>query len=144
LVCSVIAFTFLSGPLAAAGHDTPSGREIIGAQQFERQCAACHVVRDPAGNILAGNNGRIGPNLYGLPGRVIAGETFTNYSDALLAIGRSGLVWTEDDFVGFVQHPNNWVKSATGESGARSKMAYRVRDASQAADIFAYLAALSR
>jgi len=75
----------------------------IGAAQFARQCTACHVVRDDEGNILVGNSGRAGPNLYGAMGRTVAGVPNFRYGDSIVAARQADVTWTQDNFC--VPHP---------------------------------------
>lgn len=108
-----------------------------------RQCTACHVVVNDAGETLAGRNARTGPNLYGIAGQAAGAVEGFRYSSAMQEAAEAGVVWTEENFVDYVQGPTAFVRQATGDSGARSKMTYRVRDAQEARDLYAYLASLS-
>ena len=118
------------------------GDADAGESQFGRQCVSCHLVQNDAGDVLAGRNGRTGPNLYtvhgGVPGTV---EGFA-YSDALAAWGEEGGAWDEDSFVAFVMNPTEHLREVTGDARARSKMAYMVRDEQQARDIYAFIVSL--
>ncbi len=118
------------------------GDAAAGEQQFSRQCVACHVVRDDAGQVLAGRNARTGPNLYSLDGRTLGAIEDFRYGDALVALGETGATWDEESFVAYVQNPTAYLREATGDGRARGKMAYQVRDAQQAADIYAFLGTL--
>jgi len=133
------AFTLLAAPAFADGH-AATGDAEAGEQQFDRQCVACHVVADADGEVLAGRNARTGPNLYGLAGRQLGVIDGFRYSDAIVELGEAGTVWDEGAFVGYVQDPTGWLRGALDNNRARGKMAYRVRDAQDAIDIYAYLA----
>ncbi|MDO6590489.1 cytochrome C [Loktanella sp. D2R18] len=133
----------LAATLAAlASPVLAEGDAAAGEQQFNRQCVACHVVRDDAGEVLAGRNARTGPNLYGIDGRVLAAIEDFRYGDALVALGETSATWDEESFVAYVQNPTAYLREATGDGRARGKMAYQVRDAQQAADIYAFLGTL--
>ncbi len=114
-----------------------------GEMQFGRQCVSCHVVQDPDGRVLAGRNARTGPNLYGLEGRVIGSVEGFRYGDAIEELNARGLQWSEERFLGYVQDPTAWLRAALDDRRARGKMAYRVRDPQNAADIYAYLGTLT-
>lgn len=129
----------LSGPALADGH--ASGDAAAGETAFARQCVACHVIVNDAGDTLAGRNARTGPNLYNIDASTIGAADF-RYSDALLALGEAGETWTEENFVGYVQDPTAWLREALDDRRARGKMAFRVRSAEDAADIYAYIASL--
>lgn len=128
-----------AGVLAAPA----AAQEVAGETQFNRQCAACHVVRDDDGEVLAGRTARVGPNLYDIPGAPPGSRHDFDYSDALVAYGESGAVWTEDDFVAFVQNPNGHLREVLDNPRARSKMAFQLRNEEAARDIYAFLVALS-
>lgn len=125
---------------ATADAMTPTGDAVAGEAQFNRQCVACHVVRDADGDVLAGRNARTGPNLYGIAGRQLGVIEEFRYGDALVQLGVDGTVWTEEAFVGYVQNPTAWLREVTGDARARSKMAYRVRSEEDALNLYAYLA----
>lgn len=114
-----------------------------GQEQFERQCVACHVVVNEAGETLAGRNAKTGPNLYGVIGRTPGTYPDFDYGDGMVAYGATGVVWDEETFVGYVQNPTDFLRTALDDRRARGKMAFQVRDEQQARDIYAYLASLA-
>jgi cytochrome c len=132
--------TFLAG---AAGAEGTTGDPAAGEALFGRLCGSCHVVADAEGTVLAGRAARTGPNLYGVAGATPGTREGFAYSDALLAYGATGAVWTEESFAAFVADPNGHLRTALDDPSARSKMAFRLRDAGQAADIYAFLAQFS-
>lgn len=134
------AFAVLAAPAFADGHAATVGDAAAGEEQFNRQCVACHVVADASGEVLAGRNARTGPNLFGLAGRQIGSEEDFRYGDAIIELGETGAVWTEEAFVGYVQDPTGWLRETLEDRRARGKMAYQVRDEGQAYDLYAYLA----
>lgn len=132
-------FAVLAAPAFADGHASTQGDAAAGEEQFNRQCVACHVVQDASGEVLAGRNAKTGPNLYGVAGRTIGSVEGYRYGDAIGEVGEAGNAWTEEAFVGFVQNPTGWIRETLDDSRARSKMAYQVREESQAYDLYAYL-----
>ncbi len=131
---------FVAVLIAFAAPAFAEGDVAAGEEQFNRQCVSCHVVRDNAGDVLAGRNAKTGPNLYGIAGRALGAEEGFRYGDSLVDAGEAGIVWDEESFVAYVQDPTAWLREATDNARARSKMAYKVRDAQQAADIYAFIA----
>lgn len=120
----------------------PTGDAAAGERAF-RQCIACHVVQDPEGEILAGRRAQTGPNLYAIAGRAAGSvEGFRGYSDIIVAAGESGIIWNEENFVGYVQDPTAWLQEATGDGG-RGKMQFKVRQEDDALNLYAYLASLA-
>ncbi len=141
--------TLLAAPAFAESHmaatDTamaaPTGDAAAGEEQFNKQCVACHVVQDPATDeILAGRNAKVGPNLYGVAGSVPGTHEGFNYGDSIVAYGETGAVWDEANFVGYVQDPTGFLRTALDDKRARGKMAYQVRDEAHAHDLYAFLA----
>lgn len=140
-IMPLVALTLLgAGPLWAqeSGGDAAAGEE-----RFARQCVACHVVQDAAGEVLAGRNAKVGPNLYGVVGRVAGSLEDYDYSDLLAAYGETGAVWEEANLVPYLLDPTGYLREALGTDTGRSKMAYQVRDEQEARDLHAYLATFS-
>jgi len=132
------AFAVLAAPAFAEAHAT--GDAAAGEEQFNRQCVACHVVQNAAGEVLAGRNAKVGPNLYGVTTHGIGQVEGFRYSDSIVELGETGEMWTEENFVGYVQDPTGWLRETLDNRRARGKMAYQVRDPGEAVDLYAYLA----
>ncbi len=131
-------FVALATALPVAAQDAAGDAEA-GAKEF-RKCKACHMIEGPDGSIVKG--GRTGPNLYGIAGRPAGSFEGFRYSDLMLAAGDKGLEWNEADFVGYVQDPTSWLQDYTGETG-RAKMTFKVRNAEDAMNLWAYLASVA-
>lgn len=128
-----------AGPTWAGGHAT--GDAAAGEKAY-RQCQSCHeLVADDGTEIVKGGN--TGPNLWGLPGNAAAGVEGFKYKKSLLAAGEGGLVWDEANFVAYLKNPTAYLKEVTGDSKARSGMAFRVRKDEDALNIWAYIASVS-
>ena len=140
---SILAVLAIGAALPAAAQDLV-GDAAAGEEHFNRQCIACHVVQDDAGEVLAGRNAKVGPNLYGVIGRVPGAAPDFDYSDLMVAYGETGAVWAEDNFVPYVQDPTGFLREATGQDSGRGKMAYQVRDEQEAHDLYAFLATFSQ
>lgn len=133
----------VAAPAFAESHEmTLQGDAAAGETAFGRQCVACHVVVDEAGETLAGRSARTGPNLYGVAGGPIGAVEDFRYSDALLALNEQEATWDEESFVGYVQDPTGWLRETLDDGSARGKMAFRVRDEQDAYDIYAFIASL--
>ena len=137
------ALSVLAAPAFAETHASTQGDAAAGEEQFNRQCVACHVVQNDAGEVLAGRNAQVGPNLYGVAGRTLGSVPDYAYGDAIVALGETGEIWTEENFVGYVQDPTGWLREKLDDRRARGKMAYQVRDEAQAYDLYAFLATFS-
>ena len=120
---------------------TASGDAEEGADAF-KQCQSCHVVVNEEGETLAGRNAKTGPNLYGVVGSAPGSNEDFRYGDDLASLADSDIVYDEETFVAYVQDPREWLKEATGDDKARSKMTYKVRKEEDAVNLYAYLKSL--
>ena len=136
------AMTLLSAPMALADAHAASGDAAAGEAAF-RQCVACHVVVNDAGETLAGRNARTGPNLYGIAGEAWGTGDDFRWSPGMQALNEAGVLITEESFVAYVQDPTGYIREATGDSSARGAMAFRVRSEEDAVNLYAYLASLA-
>lgn len=134
---TIAAATLLAAPaFAQSGGDVAAGEEAFG------QCITCHVVANEAGEVLAGRNAKTGPNLYGVALRQYGVLEDFRYSDSMVEAGEAGNVWTEAAFNPYVQDPTAHLREVLDDRRARGKMTYKLRDASEAPDIWAYLVSL--
>ena len=141
------ALTFASfafaAPAFAQDAAAPTGDAAAGEKSFNK-CQTCHVIADASGTVLGGRNAKTGPNLYGMPGRVAGSyEGFDGYGDSLVALGATGFVWDEASFVEYLADPAKFLKTRLDDSKARSKMAFKVGNATEAANLYAYISSLS-
>lgn len=123
---------FLAPPALAQG-DASKGEADF------KKCKACHsIVADDGTEIQKG--GKTGPNLYGVIGRVVASTDF-KYGDSIKAVGETGLVWDEAELAAYVADPKAWLVEKTGDSGAKSKMSFKLTKGQE--DMAAYLASVA-
>lgn len=129
--------TALIGLLAAPAF--AEGDAAEGEKTFKK-CKSCHsIVSDSGETIVKG--GKTGPNLYGIAGRTAGSYEDFRYGDDLVAAGAAGLVWNEETFVEYVTDPKEFLKSHLGDTGAKSKMTFKLRKGGE--DVYAYLASLA-
>ena len=129
---------------ASADVHPVSGDVAAGEVAFGKQCVACHLVINDAGVKLAGRNGKSGPNLYNIPGAGAGMIEGYRYGKSIVAAGiENGLIWTEENFVDYVQDPKGFLRAFLDDRKARAKMSYRVRKEYDARNIYAYLFSLS-
>ena len=133
--------TALSGPAFAGGHLAATGDASEGEKAF-RQCQSCHVVVNDAGETLAGRASKTGPNLYNIAGRTPGSVEGFRYGKDTASLADSDVVFDEATFVAYVQDPTAWLREVTGNSKARSKMAYKVRKEEDALNLYAFLQSL--
>lgn len=124
---------------AALAQSDGGGDAEAGEREFNK-CKSCHmIVADDDTTIVRG--GRIGPNLYNIIGRQAGSVEDFRYGDSLVEAGEAGLVWDEESFVAYVQDPKGFLAEYLDDSGARSKMSYRLRSGME--DVYAYLVTVS-
>lgn len=138
---TISAAALLAAPAFADGH--ASGDAAAGEEVFSKQCVACHVVVNEAGETLAGRASKTGPNLYAVAGRTIGAVEGFRYGNGLEELGASGLVWDEANFVGYVQDPTPWIRETADNKRLRGKMSFKVREEADAINVYAYLASLA-
>ena len=123
----------LATPLMAEG-DAAKGKKGF------NKCKSCHTVASPEGEVIV-KGGKTGPNLYGVAGRAAGTAEGFKYGKDLVAAGEGGLMWDEASFVNFTMDPKAFLKEATGNSKAKSKMTFRLKKGGE--DIYAFLASVA-
>lgn len=106
-----------------------------------RKCKSCHSIVAPDGTEVQ-KGGKSGPNLWGIVGNPVASSPDFNYGDGILAAKAKGAVWDEAQLAAYLHDPTAWVKDASGDAGATSKMTFKLPKEEEAEDVAAYLATL--
>jgi cytochrome c len=118
-----------------------SSTSVLANENLWRDCRTCHRVEAPDGTVLA-RGGRAGPNLYGVTGRALAGDSdFRLYSRDIEAAARTGARWTRDSFVAYLAGPDQFLRALTGSDVAQSAM--HVSHPSGGAALYSYLNGLA-
>ncbi|MFN3993319.1 MAG: c-type cytochrome [Tabrizicola flagellatus] len=124
--------------LAAPAFADPDASE--GEANFKK-CKSCHSIIAPDGTEIQ-KGGKTGPNLWGVVGRAVGSAPDFKYGDGILAANAKGVVWDEAQIVTYLADPAAWVKAATGNAAAKSKMTFKLPKTEDAEDMAAYLATL--
>ncbi|MCF8485080.1 MAG: cytochrome C [Rhodobacteraceae bacterium] len=119
-----------------------TGDAEAGAKVFAK-CQTCHVVQDADGNVLAGKNAKVGPDLWGMPGRVAGTFEGFKYGKSIVALGETGFVWDEASFVEYVADPAKFLKAKLDDKGAKSLMSFKLPKEADAKNVYAFIASLS-
>jgi cytochrome c len=130
LLATAASFMLAAVPAFAAG-DVAQGEKDFG------KCKACHSVINAAGEVIV-KGGKVGPNLFGIVGSVVGGaDPGYKYGDDILKLKAKGTVWTPEMLVAYSEDPTSWLKEATGDKGAKSKMTFKMKGPE---NVVAYLA----
>lgn len=76
--------------------------QVAQGENVFKKCKVCHQVGDGAAN-------KVGPILNNLFGRVAGTEEGFKYSDAMVAKGQDGLIWTPEILVEYLEKPRDFV-----------------------------------
>lgn len=113
-----------------------AGDAAKGEADFKK-CKSCHSIIAPDGTAVQ-KGGKTGPNLWGIVGNPVASSADFKYGDGILAAKAAGAVWDEAALTAYVADPGAWVKEASGDAGAKSKMTFKLTKGGE--DMAAYLA----
>ena len=102
-----------------------TGNPEAGAKVFKK-CMACHETGPEAKT-------KVGPVLTGVVGRHAGGVEGFAYSDAMIAKGAEGLIWTPENLDPYLKNPKAFVP------GAKMTFAGLKKD-QERTDVIAYLA----
>ena len=97
----------------------PNGEKVF------RKCAVCH-------GLEADGPAKLGPSLYGVVGRTTGTLEGFDFSDALVAAGEAGHVWTPEELSLFIENPKKLMPG--------TKMAFvGLKKPEERADVIAYI-----
>ncbi len=134
---AMIAALALSATPVLADGDVASGEDLMA-----KRCKTCHMIADGDNVILKG--GKTGPNLYGIIGRTAGTYEGFKYGEDLVAAGAKGLVWDAEQISAYLEDPKDYLQTYLDDKKAKSKMAFKLKDEADRADVAAYLASLSQ
>ncbi len=130
--------TIAATTLAFAAPAFAEGDAAAGEKTFKK-CKSCHTIANGEDTIVKG--GKTGPNLYGIIGKTAGTDEGFKYGKDLVAAGEAGLVWDEASLANYVADPKDFLKETLGDSGAKSKMSFKLKKGGD--DVAAYLASLA-
>ncbi len=73
-----------------------------------------------------------------------AKDLYGKYGKSLANLGKSGFVWSDYEFVAYVADPKKYLVDKLGDKKARSKMSYKLKNETDALNIWAYLKSVSK
>lgn len=116
---AIAAAVALTGGSALAAGDAAKGAKVF------KKCKACHTAKK-------GGKHKVGPNLFGVVGRMAGSTDFKRYK------GMKGADWTWDEALldEYLKDPKAFSKKRTGK---RSSMVFKLKKSGDRANIIAYL-----
>jgi cytochrome c len=127
LALSVALAIGLSSAAALAAGDAKEGAKV-----FKKRCSACHTV-------TKGGKNKVGPNLFAIHGNKPGQAKGYKYSPSYKQAAGKGLVWDDDAIAEYLKDPRKFIRKATGDTKAKTKMSYKLRKAPDRDNIIAYL-----
>lgn len=103
-----------------------------GAKVFKKRCFACHTVDK-------GGKNKVGPNLFGAYGNKPGLAKGYKYSKSFKQAADKGLVWNDEALAEYVTDPRKFIRKASGDKKARSKMTFKLKKAAERDNVIAYL-----
>ncbi len=137
ILAAVLALSAMTAAPAQAAGDAENGKTLF------KKCMACHKVGEGAIN-------GVGPVLTGVVGRKAGTVEGYGYSATNHNSGEQGLVWTEENIFAYLPDPSAFLKTyLTGKGkpelfAGNTKMPFKLADATERADIIAYLKTFSK
>ncbi|WP_293447394.1 cytochrome C [Planktotalea sp.] len=135
LIATTLGVCLAAAPLFAGGHasgDAEAGENVM------KKCKACHMIVSDDDTVIF-KGGKTGPNLFGLNERQAGSLEGYKYGKSIVAAGEAGLVWNEADFVNYVADPKAFLRETLDDKKAKSKMAFKLKDAEDAANVWAFI-----
>lgn len=122
------SLTILFGVLLTSASSAQEVGDPVAGEAVFKKCMACHAVGDGARN-------KVGPVLNGVVGRPAGTFPEFRYSEAMVAAGAGGLVWTPEDLAKYLIAPKEFVPG--------NKMAFAgLKEQTDIDNVIAYLATL--
>lgn len=109
-------------------------QDVAAGEKTFKKCVACHDIGADAKN-------KVGPALTGVIGRTAGTYAGFKYGSDLVAAGEKGLVWTEEKLAEYLEDPKQFLRDYLGDTGASTKMSFKLKEETARADVAAFLAA---
>lgn len=122
----------LATTLALAMGARAEGDAAAGEKVFAR-CKSCHTAEKSSAH-------RVGPNLFGVVGRICGSTDFQRYSSGMKACAEKGVAWDTAYLTKYIIDASKFLEEMTGKKG-QGMTPQKLND-NQLADVIAYLNSL--
>lgn len=131
-ILAAVATMAIASPAFAEG-------DIEAGEKAFKKCKSCHMIAN--GDEVLFKGGKTGPNLYGVVGRAMGSQEGFKYGSGLVAANEAGLAWDQASVAAYTADPKGYLKEATGDSGAKTKMTFKLKKGGE--DVAAFLASVA-
>lgn len=128
-----LRFLALAAAMAFVSDAALAGDAAKGEKVFKK-CLACHTIEK-------GGKNKVGPNLFGVMGRQAATIEGFKYGAGVTGAAAKIGAWDAAKVDEYMADPTAFLKKVSGDANAKSNMAFKLPDATERADVTAYLAA---
>ncbi len=128
---ATVSLCFFGTSAALSAQDVAAGEKVF------RKCAGCHKIGEGARN-------SVGPVLNDVFGRPAGSFEGYAYSKTLAAANEAGLIWEPDSVSAYIADPKAFMTEFLGDSNARPKMTFKLKNAQDRKNVIAYLQKFSQ
>ncbi len=129
IAAGIISVSAFAGTSAFAEGDVAKGEAVF------KKCTACHEVGPEAKN-------KVGPQLNGIVGRVVASAEGYKYGKDIVALGETGATWTKEELSAYLENPKKYLRAKLDNKKAKSKMSAKFKKEADRMNVIAYLESL--
>ncbi len=121
--------------LLGAGAASAEG-DVKKGEKFFKKCKQCHSLEE--------GKKKIGPSLFQIVDKKAGTTPKFKYSKSYVEAGEKGLVWTEENLIGYLENPKKWLAAFLEVKKVKSKMVVKYKKQKDRENVVAYLKSLQK